>query len=218
MDTAKARKHMVDSQVRPNDVTDSGLIKAMGRIPREDFVPSNRRSLAYVEKDVPLFEGRWLLKARDFSKLINEAHIHPGDLVLDVGCGYGYGCAVMAPLASVVVGLEDNAEAVSQAQTSCTNLGLDNVAIVEGELAAGFADQGPYDVIVIAGGAEIIPEKLFDQLSPEGGRMVAILVDRGVGHAMLYTRHHDAIGERMLFECHPAGILPGFNRTAGFVF
>lgn len=218
MDTAKARKHMVDSQVRPNDVTDQALIKAMGLVPREEFVPSNRGALAYVEKDVPLFEGRWLLKARDYSKLVDAANIQPGDLVLDVGCGYGYGCAVMAHQADVVVGLEDNVEAVAHAQEACTRLGLDNVAVVEGALAEGYAKQGPYDVIVIAGGAEEMPKALFDQLSPEGGRMVAILVERGVGHAMLYTRHDDVIGDRMLFECHPTGILPGFNRVAGFVF
>lgn len=218
MDTAKARKHMVDSQVRPNDVTDKDLIRAMGTLPREAFVPANRRGLAYVEKDVPLFEGRWLLKARDFSKLLDAAHIKPTDLVLDIGCGRGYSTAVMAHLASVVVGLEDNPEAIAEASATCTDLGLDNVAFVEGPLAEGYAQQGPYDVIVLAGGVEVLPEKLFDQLSPEGGRLVTILMNRGVGHATLYTRHQDVVGDRVLFEGYPAGVLPGFNLSEGFVF
>ena len=218
MDTAKARKHMVDSQVRPNDVTDPALIRAMATLPREVFVPANRASLAYVEKDVPLFEGRWLLKARDFSKLLDAAKIRPTDLVLDIGFGRGYSSAVIAHLASVVVGLEDNEAAIADATSTCADFGFDNTAFVEGPLSEGYAEQGPYDVIVIAAGVEELPEALFDQLNPAGGRLVTIEMKRGVGHAMLYTRHEDAIGDRRLFECHPAGVLSGFAREAGFVF
>ena len=167
---------------------------------------------------MPLFEGRWLLKARDFSKLLDAAKIRPTDLVLDIGFGRGYSSAVIAHLASVVVGLEDNEAAIADATSTCADFGFDNTAFVEGPLSEGYAEQGPYDVIVIAAGVEELPEALFDQLNPAGGRLVTIEMKRGVGHAMLYTRHEDAIGDRRLFECHPAGVLSGFAREAGFVF
>ena len=218
MDLARARKHMVDSQVRPNDVPDLRLQRAMETIPRELFVPTNRQNLAYVEKDVPLFEGRWLMKARDLSKLIHAATIQPGDLVLDVGCGYGYGAAVMAALAGVVVGLEEDEEAARRASDAFGALGIDNAVMVTNALTEGCAKQGPYDVIVIEGAVEAQHEGLLAQLKPDVGRMVAIVMDRGVGHATLFTRAGDAYGSRRLFEAQPMGVLPGFNHSAGFVF
>ena len=218
MDLALARKHMVDSQVRPNDVPDLRLQAAMERLPREAFVPANRRHLAYVEADVPLFEGRWLLKARDLSKLIHGAAIQPGDLVLDVGCGYGYASAVMAPLCGVVVGLEEDEAVVAKATETLTSLGIDNAVAVQGKLAEGCPKQGPYDVVVVAGGVRQGLDPLLAQLKPDVGRLVTIVVERGVGQATLFTRAGESVGRRRLFEAHPPGILPGFNQSEGFVF
>ena len=218
MDLALARKHMVDSQVRPNDVPDLRLQAAMERLPREAFVPTNRRHLAYVEADVPLFEGRWLLKARDLAKLIHGAAIQPGDLILDVGCGYGYSSAVMAALCGVVVGLEEEDAVVAKASEHFTSLGIDNAVMVQNKLAEGCAKQGPYDVIVVAGGVQRGWEGLLSQLKPDVGRMVAIVMERGVGQATLFTRAGDTYGRRRLFEAHPPGVLPGFNQSEGFVF
>ncbi|WOI52385.1 protein-L-isoaspartate O-methyltransferase [Parvularcula sp. LCG005] len=218
MDTVKARKSMVDSQVRPNDVPDIHLQVAMETVPREIFVPANKRALAYVEMDVPLFDGRWLLKARDFSKLIHAAKIKPTDLVLDVGCGYGYSAAIMAHLASVVVGVEANAEAIEKAEQVLADLALDNVAMVQGDLPAGVPSQGPFDVIVVAGGVTTGLEPLLQQLRPDGGRLVTIIVKKGVGVATLITRSGDSFGHLPLFEAHPSGILPGFEAPATFQF
>jgi protein-L-isoaspartate(D-aspartate) O-methyltransferase len=218
MDTVQARKHMVDSQVRPNDVPDLRLQSAMSEIPREAFVPTNRRNLAYVEKDVPLFEGRYLLKARDFAKLVHSLNLKSDDLVLDVGCGYGYSSAVMARLVSVVVGLESDEEAADKASQNFSEFGIDNAAMVQGELPAGCERQGPYDAILIAGGVQGHLDTLLSQLKPEGGRLATIVMEGTLGHATLFTRSHDAIGRRRLFEAYPSSILPGFNLSAGFVF
>lgn len=218
MDIAKARKHMVDSQVRPNDVTDFALQAAMAELPRERFVPADKRALAYVEQDVPLFEGRWLLKARDFSKLINAAHIQDTDLVLDVGCGLGYSTAVLARLASVVVGVEAEEGDVDQASERLSEQGFENAVVMKNPLADGCAKQGPYDVIVVAGGVEERPDGLLKQLKPDVGRLVTILVKDRVGKAMLYTRSGDAFGERPLFEAYPAGVMAGFEKPASFQF
>lgn len=218
MDFAAARKHMVDSQVRPNDVTDFALQSAMETLPREDFVPSNRKALAYAEMGIALFDGRWLLQARDFSKLIHAAGIKKGDLVLDVGCGFGYSSAVIASLAGMVVALEEDAEIAAKAEEKFGKLGIDNAVSVSGALSDGVVDQGPYDVITIAnGGIAERPEKLLAQLKP-GGRLVAIVVSGGIGRAMVYTRAADGIGDRAAFEAQPPGILPGFAKSAVFTF
>lgn len=218
MDFAAARKHMVDSQVRPNDVTDFALQAAMETLPREDFVPSNRKALAYAELGIQLFEGRWLLQARDFSKLIHAAGIRKGDLVLDVGCGYGYSAAVISRLAGMVVALEEDAEIAARAEQQFGDLAIDNAVSVSGPLTEGMVGQGPYDVITIAnGGIAERPEKLLQQLKP-GGRLVAIVVTGGIGRAMVYTRAADGVGERAVFEAQPPGILPGFEKSAAFTF
>lgn len=218
MDFATARKHMVDSQVRPNDVTDSALQSAMETLPRENFVPSNRKALAYAEMGIKLFDGRWLLQARDFSKLIHAAGIRKGDLVLDVGCGYGYSTAVISRLAGMVVALEEDAAVAAKAEAKFGDLAIDNAVSVSGPLTDGMVDQGPYDVITIAnGGIAGRPEKLLDQLKP-GGRLVAIMVAGGIGRAVVYTRAVDGIGDRAVFEAQPPGILPGFEKSAAFTF
>ncbi len=219
MDTARARKHMVDSQVRPNDVTNPRLQQAMNTIPRELFVPTNRRALAYVDRDVPLFDGRWLLKARDMAKLIHAANIQEGDLVLDVGCGFGYSSAVMASLAGMVVGVEEDEDVCAKASENFSTLGIDNAVMVNEPLPQGCPKQGPYDVIIIEGAVEENLDTLLGQLKPDVGRLVTIVMDRwDLGHATLFTRSGESFGRRMLFESRPAGVLPGFNRSEGFVF
>ena len=210
MNTAIQRKHMVDSQVRPNDVTDFGLQAAMAELPRERFVPADKRALAYVEQDVPLFEDRWLLKARDFSKLINEAIIQPDDLVLDVACGYGYSTAVLAQLAGVVVAVEEDESVCAAATEKLAAAGVDNAVVITNPLAEGYEKQAPYDVIVVAGGVEGNLDGLLSQLKPDVGRLVTIEVSNRVGTAKLYTRSGEAFGERKLFEAHPAGVIPAF--------
>ncbi|MEM9840933.1 MAG: protein-L-isoaspartate O-methyltransferase [Pseudomonadota bacterium] len=218
MDTAKARQHMVDSQVRPNSVTSIPLQSAMARIPRERFVPADRKNIAYAEKDLSLFEGRWLLKPRDFSKLINDAHIKTTDIVLDVACGYGYSSAVIAAMAEVVVGLEEESTIVDGATERLASLNLENAVVVEGSLADGYAKQAPYDVIIIAGGVEAGLDPLLAQLNPDGGRLATIIQGDRVSTATLFTRSGNAVGERALFEAHPAGLIPAFKAPPQFRF
>jgi protein-L-isoaspartate(D-aspartate) O-methyltransferase len=209
---------MVDSQVRPNDVTDFALQAAMLELPRERFVPADKRALAYVEQDVPLFEDRFLIEARDFAKLIDAAAVQPDDLVLDIGCGYGYSAAVLARLASVVVAIEENEAAASTASERLAELGIDNAVVMNEALTKGCPNQGPYDVIVVAHGVEEGLEPLLKQLKEDVGRLVAIKSEGRMGHATLYTRSGEAYGERRLFESYPPGILPGFRKKAAFQF
>jgi len=217
MDFAAARKNLVDSQVRPHNVTDKALIKAMGDVQREKYVPDEMAGQAYVEKDLPLFAGRWLLKARDFSKLVNGAEIKPTDLVLDVGCGFGYSTSCLSHLADMVVAIEEDDAIVAKAEQNLTEDGRDNEVVVAGRLIEGKPDQGPYDVIIIAHGVEFMPENLLRQLK-QGGRLATILVRDDVGEATIFTRSGDVFGHRAIFEAAPGGILAEFCSPKHFKF
>jgi protein-L-isoaspartate(D-aspartate) O-methyltransferase len=217
MDFATARKHMVDSQVRPNDVTDLKLLKALEITARERFVPEAQKPRAYMEMDIPLFKGRWLLEARDFSKLIHAAGISDQDLVLDIGCGYGYSTSILSHIAGMVVALEDNPDIVAEAEKNLSDDQRDNEVVVEGTLTQGKPDQGPFDAIIIAHGVEFVPDELLAQLK-DGGRLVTIIKRDAIGQAVLITRNGDDFGHVALFEASPAGILPGFQKESAFSF
>ena len=218
MDYAKARKHMVDSQVRPNDVTHTALLRAMDTTPRETFVPSNRQSMAYAEMDIQLFEGRYLLRARDFSKLLEAAGIKDGDLVLDVGCGQGYSSVILAHMAGMVMAVEEDAGTVATAEANIAASGIDNAVVVEGALAAGLEAQGPFDVIVMASGVVgEEPAALLAQLK-DGGRLVCIRLEGGVPFAKIYVRSGDNTGSRVVFEAATTARLSAFQPEAVFEF
>ncbi len=215
-DFAAARKQMVDSQLLPNKVTDASLIEAMGAVPREAFLPQALRGVAYVDEDMPVAPGRYVMEPMVFARLLQEAEVRKTDAVLDVGCATGYSAAVLARMASVVVAVEENPELVQQATANLAQAGADNAAVVAGPLTQGYPAQAPYDVIVLEGAVEEVPASLLDQLA-EGGRLVAVIAGRGIGKATLYSRTGGIIGHRQLFD---AGVplLPGFVREAGFVF
>ncbi len=215
-DFAAARKQMVDSQILPNKVTDAGLIEALGAVPREVFVPQALRGVAYVDEDVPVAPGRYIIEPMVFARLLQAAAIRKTDAVLDVGCATGYSSAVLARLASVVVAVEEDATLAAEASNNLGGVGAENAAVIQGPLNAGYAAQAPYDVIVLEGAVEDVPAALLDQLG-EGGRLVAVIAGRGIGKATLFTRTGGVIGHRQLFD---AGLpaLPGFAREAGFVF
>lgn len=218
MDYAKARKHMVDSQVRPNDVTDLSLLKAMEDISREEFVPSNRRAMAYAEMDIELSEGRHLLRARDFSKLLHAAGISEGELVLDVGCGNGYSTVVLSRMAGMVMAIEETEEAVAAAEEKIAAHGIDNAVVMAAKLEAGLESQGPFDAIIIASGvlAEE-PTALLAQLK-DGGRLACLRFHQSVPVATVYLRSGDNIGSRTVFEAASTARLSAFQPEAAFQF
>ena len=215
-----ARINMVNSQVRPTDVTDYALIDAMLDIPRERFVPSDRRFAAYIDEDVPISrdEGaeRYLMEASPFARLAQLTDVGPDDTILDVGCGTGYSTAVLARIGGSVIALESDPDLAAYATDALVELSVDNAAVVEGPLAEGYAKEAPYDVIVLGGSVDHVPEALLDQLG-EGGRLVAVVGRGPAARAMLYVRDGGIVGSRAAFN---AGVppLPGFEREVGFVF
>ena len=211
------RKNMVESQVRPSDVTDRRITNAMSSLPREKFVSADAAGLAYMDEAVATGPGRALMAPRDLARLIQLAGVEDADTVLIVGAGRGYAAAILARLGRTVTALESDAVAVGDIKPLLESLGIANVFPVSGPLSEGWGPGAPYDVIVIDGAVEVIPETLTAQLAA-GGRLVAIERDAsGIGRAIVVTKTGDVTARRVAFEA-AAPQLPGFARPAGFVF
>ncbi|MEQ8248289.1 MAG: protein-L-isoaspartate O-methyltransferase [Alphaproteobacteria bacterium] len=215
-DYAAARRNMVLSQLEPTRVHDPRILEAMGAIPREVFVPKSLAGVAYVDEDLAVARGRYLMEPVVLARLIEALAIRDGDLVLDVGCGTGYSAAVLARLAGTVVAVESDAELAAKAGDNLSKVGIDNIAIIEGPLPAGCADQGPYAAILIGGAVEEVPPALLAQLAP-GGRLACVLRSGPTGKATLYLESGGVIGHRPLFDS-AVPPLPGFARAKAFAF
>jgi len=209
-----ARLHMIDSQIRPSDVTDPQVLAAFGAVAREGYVPRAARALAYADVPVEVAPGRFLLEPRCFAKLLQLAAITPEDRILDVGCATGYSAAVLARLGGKVIALEQDADLL---RIASDGLSLSNVTLVQGALIEGARAEGPFDVIIVEGAIEQVPETLLSQLA-EGGRLVAVMNDAGPqGKATLFLKENGGIGRRAVFDA-AAPVLAGFKRALGFIF
>ena len=217
IDHAAARRNMVSGQIRTNRVTDERLIEAMEEIPRERFVPHAKRGVAYVDEDVEIASGRYLMEPMVLARLLQEADIAADDMVLDVGCGTGYASAVMARLAGTVIALDVDESLAAEAERALSAVGADNAIVVTGPLADGCAPQAPYDMILVGGAVDHLPQALADQLA-EAGRIVGVVREPGtVGQATLWARHRGTLSSRSLFEA-TLPPLPGIARPAQFEF
>ena len=221
IDFTVARLNMVESQVRPNGITDRRIIAAIELLPREDFVPASRRDVAYMDEDVALDPAdraqgpRALIEVMAFARLLQHAAIRPEDKVLVVGAETGYGAAVIARLAASVVALESDPGLAALARKNLA--GLANVKLVEGTLAAGVAADQPYDVILLEGRAEEVPSSLLDQLADDG-RLVAVVGETEIAHACVYSKSNGAVAVRQVFDASVTA-LPGFRKKKpAFVF
>jgi protein-L-isoaspartate(D-aspartate) O-methyltransferase len=216
MDYAVARQHMVDSQVRTNKVTDERLIEAIRTLPRERFVPDRARARAYLDNDVEIAQGRYLMEAMVTARLIQAAAVKPEDVALVVGAGTGYAAALLSRLANTVVALEPEAQLAQRAGGVFSELSIDNAIVFEGPLNAGCPKHTPYNVIYLDGAVEQLPTALTGQLA-DGGRLVGVLLEQGVGRASLWIKSGSAVSRRVLFDANVA-LLPGFATPPRFVF
>jgi protein-L-isoaspartate(D-aspartate) O-methyltransferase len=221
-DFAAARRMMVDGQIRTNDVTDQRVLAAFLDTPRELFVPRAKRALSYLDLDIPVTESqdgkpaRRMLKPMTLAKLIHAAAVAGPARVLDVGCGSGYSSAILGQLAATVIAIEADASLAAVAKAALADAGIRNVEVVTGPLASGHAAKAPYDVIVLEGAVEVVPQALFDQLA-EGGRLACVLGIGPAAKAMIYSRNRGDISGRTVFDA-AAAPLPGFAKAPAFVF
>lgn len=213
-DFAARRTMMVDTQVRPSDVTKFPIIDAMLHVPREDFVPAVKREAAYMGENIDLGDSRVILEPRSLAKMLDALDIGRDELVLDVGAAYGYSSAVIARLAEAVVALEEDETMAHEASEALMGGGTDNAIPHHGALTEGAPEHGPYDVIVIEGGVDHVPQALLDQLK-DGGRIAAIFMDGALGEARVGYKLDGHISWRLAFNAG-APILPGFEKHHKF--
>ncbi|MFN3722360.1 MAG: protein-L-isoaspartate O-methyltransferase family protein [Paracoccaceae bacterium] len=214
-DFSARRVMMVDTQVRPSDVTKFPIIDAMLSVPRETFVPRDKREAAYMGENLVLRQGRVVLEPRTLAKMLDALDIQPGEMVLDLGCGLGYSAAVLARLADAVVAVEEDETMATEAQHLLSQASVDNAAVIVGPLAEGAAKHGPYDVITVQGGVEIMPQALLDQLK-DGGRIAAVFMEGALGIVRLGYKSEGKVSWRPMFNA-TAPVLSGFAASREFV-
>jgi protein-L-isoaspartate(D-aspartate) O-methyltransferase len=214
------RINMVESQVRPSDVTDRRIMRSMQAIARHDFVPPALRSLAYMDTDIAFSPAtharRYMLAPRTLAKLVQLASIEPTDVVLDVGCATGYSAALLSRLGQKVVALECDRELAETATRTLLTGAFGNVAVVQGDLATGYAQEGPYDAIVVEGAIAETPHALLGQLK-DNGRLAAIVGQGAAGRAVVWRRIGANFGETFGFNA-AAPVLSGFEPAPFFTF
>lgn len=214
-DPAVPRAHMVDSQVRPNQVSDSRVIRAMRTLPREAFAPSGAR--VYADADIDLGGGRFLLAPLVIARLTQLVLAGEPAKILVIGAGAGYGAAILAASGAAVTALE----AESRLDTGALAAYAPGVTRVTGDLPKGFAEGGPYDAIMIEGAVAEIPLALAAQLAP-GGRLVTILAERQgggarLGQMVIAESRGQGFAVVKVFDC-TSRVIPAFQPASAFVF
>lgn len=213
---SELRRKMVDGQLRTINVTSLPVIEAFLNVPREEFVPSSLRGLAYIDEDIEVAPGRYLIEPGPLAKLIQLADVRPGDVVLDLCCATGYSSAILATAASSVIAIEPDESLSETATERLAALGYDNVAVLHGDPEKGCEDEAPFDIILIGGAVDYVPEGIFRQLKP-GGRLVTVEGHGNAANAVLHVGGEGVGGGRTAFNCAVKPV-PGFRRQPGFVF
>lgn len=217
MDFAKQRQIMVDSQVRVNDVTSPEVVSAFSTIPREVFVPKSMLSSAYAEYEIETGASRAMWTPRDLGKMFRGLEPKASDVSLVIAAGDGYSAALLGHMTDAVIALDDDEALVDSMTERFASINMDEAVAVQGDIATGLPDQGPFDVVLVAGMVEEVPQAWLDQLA-EGGRLGVVVAEgRSLGKARIYKRAGDTFAFREAFECCPPE-LPGFEKKTAFVF
>jgi protein-L-isoaspartate(D-aspartate) O-methyltransferase len=217
-DFALARRNMIDGQLRPNRVTNAQLLAAIGELPRERFLPEATRSVAYSDEDVPVGSGRYLMEPMVLARLIQTLQARPEDRAMVVASGRGYGAALLARLVQSVVAVESDPALVAAAEQTTKELGITGIRQTIGKMEEGAPASGPYDVILIEGAVQVVPQAIFDQLT-EGGRLTTVVAGppATLGVAQLFMKEGGMASGRPLFDAGTPS-LPGFAPPPRFTF
>ena len=212
-----ARIHMIESQIRPNKVADERVLDAFARIRRELFVPEHLRQVAYIDEDLPLGGGRYVMEPMVAARLLQIAKVERTDTALIVGAGTGYEAALVSCLARNVVALEEDPELARRARAALVDHGIASVSMVEGPAPQGYRPRVPYDVILFGGAVAEVPSEIASQLAEEGRLLAIVKPGNGVGRATLTTRTGGVLARRVIFDA-ATPLLPGFLPKPAFVF
>jgi len=208
---------MIEGQIKTNRVTDPYVLDAMAEVPREAFVPVAKKGVAYIDDAIEVAKGRFMLEPMVLARMLEAAELSETDIVLDIGCNTGYSTAILAKIASTVVGLDSDAELVEQATRNLSVVGIDNAVVVTGDLAEGVVKQAPFNVIIFNGAVDEVPDSIKNQLA-DGGRLVAISAGKStMATVSVYTRNNEIFSKRDILEAGVA-TLPGFEAKKGFSF
>ena len=213
------RRNMVDNQLRPTRVTDQFILEAMSVIPRERFVPENKKSMAYIDEDIEVAPGRFLMEPIVLARLLQELELTSNKSVLNVGCATGYDAAVLGKLVGSVVAIESDPALMAFASEAINELAIDNVAVVEAPLDEGYQAESPYDAILISGAITEVPSKKANELILDG-RLAAVIGNSDVGvlgRAYIFVRGDDTLSSRPLFDAGTQ-MLPGLEKEETFTF
>ncbi|MDV7338748.1 protein-L-isoaspartate O-methyltransferase [Terasakiella sp. A23] len=217
MDYALSRFNMIEGQIKTNRVTDPYVLDAMTDIPREAFVPTAKKGIAYIDDAIEIANGRTLMEPMVLARMLEAAQLNEDDIVLDIACGSGYSTAVLAKIASTVVALESDEELANTATKTLEGLGIDNAVVVQGELKEGVVKQAPYNVITMNGAVNEVPDSIKNQLA-DGGRLVCITTGRStMATVSVYTRNNETFSKIDILEAG-VDLLPGFESNKGFSF
>jgi protein-L-isoaspartate(D-aspartate) O-methyltransferase len=198
-DFTALRTRMVDNQLRTTDVTNHAVLSAFLSVPREIFVPAAKRELAYLDADVDIGNGRYVMEPSPLAKLVQLADIKLSDRVMVIGAGTGYGAAIVGQLAKSVIAVEEDAGLAAEAERALAMVDAGNIEVVTGELSGGAKSKAPFDVIIIEGAVDAVPETLTVQLA-EGGRLVAVEGVNLTGVARVHLRSGKTVSARRGFN------------------
>jgi protein-L-isoaspartate(D-aspartate) O-methyltransferase len=217
MDYALSRFNMIEGQIKTNRVTDPFVLDAMAEVPREDFVPTAKKGVAYIDDAVEVAPGRFMLEPMVLARMLEGCALKETDIVLDIGCNTGYSTAILAKIVSTVVALEEDEKLAKSASDTLNALGVDNAVVVTGPMKEGVVKQAPYDVILFNGAVSEVPETIKNQLA-DGGRLVAVTAGKStMSTVSVYTRNNELLSKRDIMEAG-VSLLPGFESKKGFSF
>jgi protein-L-isoaspartate(D-aspartate) O-methyltransferase len=217
VDFARARRTMVDNQLRTNGVTDLRLLAVMAEVPRERFVPESRRDLAYIDEDLPLgVAGRKLPAPAPFARLVQLAEIRPEDAVLDLGCATGYSAAVLSRMGKSVLAVEPEPALAAEAAANLKAIGAANVEVRNAQLDGTGIPMGPFDVILIETAVAAVPPAIWRHLK-DRGRLVALIGAGMTAVAHIFVKTGDDIAGRPDFNARLPRLEPA-QEASEFIF
>lgn len=218
-DFLQTRINMVDGQIHPSSVVDQRILESFKTVPRELFVPERLQGVAYTDENLSIGQGRYLLEPTTHAKMMQAVQPNDDDVVLDIGIGAGYSCAILSPMVTTIIALEHNKRQMDKATKLWDRLGFCNIALIDGKLEDGVPDQAPYSLIVINGAVSAVPDVIIDQLDM-GGRLVTVIreTNQSVGQVVMFIKSKTGVvSSKVIFDAS-APFLAGFEPKAVFKF